>query len=168
MSRMRASSVVPGSAVNPKRALLLTTMPSEDTAFKSLGKLRYVVEQAFALLHQFTRLAIRWERRLEPHDAFVSLACSLICWQRAGNGSRRPTHDPVTSSKRPKTEAAQVSFFPQWDDFVARVGSAHCGLGRVTSCRAAGCSKVSADPLAMESFPPIAAPTPSPRPPSPR
>ncbi|MCY0932381.1 hypothetical protein OTB20_40800 [Streptomyces sp. H27-H1] len=28
------------------------------------------------------RLAVRWERRTELHDAFVSLACSLICWRR--------------------------------------------------------------------------------------
>ncbi len=46
---------------------------------KGLGKLRYVVEQTFALLHQFKRMAVRWERRLELHDAFVSLGCSLIC-----------------------------------------------------------------------------------------
>ncbi|WP_159403897.1 IS5 family transposase [Streptomyces sp. NRRL S-646] len=49
---------------------------------KGLGKLRYVVEQTFALLHQFKRLAVRWERRLELHDAFVSLGCSLICRRR--------------------------------------------------------------------------------------
>ncbi|MER6775003.1 IS5 family transposase [Streptomyces bacillaris] len=49
---------------------------------KGLGKLRYVVEQTFALLHHFKRLAVRWERRTELHDAFVSLACSLICWRR--------------------------------------------------------------------------------------
>ena len=49
---------------------------------KGLGKLRYVVEQTFALLHQFKRLAVRWERRLDLHDAFLSLACSLICWRR--------------------------------------------------------------------------------------
>jgi transposase len=49
---------------------------------KGLGKLRYVVEQTFALLHQFKRLAVRWERRLELHDAFLTLACSLICWRR--------------------------------------------------------------------------------------
>ncbi len=49
---------------------------------KGLGKLRYVVEQTFALLHQFKRLAVRWERRTELHDAFISLACSLICWRR--------------------------------------------------------------------------------------
>lgn len=47
-----------------------------------LGKLRYVVEQTFALLHQFKRLAVRWERRTVLHDAFVSLACILICWRR--------------------------------------------------------------------------------------
>lgn len=39
---------------------------------KGLGKLRYVVEQTFALLHQFRRLAVRWERRLDIHDGFVS------------------------------------------------------------------------------------------------
>ncbi|MFE7011520.1 IS5 family transposase [Streptomyces sp. NPDC057651] len=49
---------------------------------KGLGKLRYVVEQTFALLHQFKRLAVRWERRLELHDVFLSLACGLICWRR--------------------------------------------------------------------------------------
>lgn len=49
---------------------------------KGLGKLRYVVEQTFALLHNFKRLAVRWERRTELHDAFVSLACCLICWRR--------------------------------------------------------------------------------------
>jgi hypothetical protein len=47
-----------------------------------LHKLRCVVEEAFALLHHFKRLALRWERRLELHDAFVSLTCSLICRRR--------------------------------------------------------------------------------------
>ncbi|MDQ0596148.1 hypothetical protein QF037_000493 [Streptomyces canus] len=46
-----------------------------------MGKLRYVAEQTFALLHHFKPLAVRWERRTELHDAFVSLACSLICWR---------------------------------------------------------------------------------------
>ena len=47
-----------------------------------LGKLRYGVEQTFALLLQFKRLAVRWERRTELHDAFGSLACGLICRRR--------------------------------------------------------------------------------------
>jgi len=49
---------------------------------KGLGKLRYVVEQSLALLHQFRRLAIRWERRLDIHTGLVTLGCVLICWRR--------------------------------------------------------------------------------------
>ena len=49
---------------------------------KGLGKLRYVVEQTIALLHQFRRIAVRWERRLDIHDGLVSLACAMICWRR--------------------------------------------------------------------------------------
>lgn len=45
----------------------------------------------FALLHNFKRLAVRWERRTELHDAFVSLACSLICWRRASEAQERLT-----------------------------------------------------------------------------
>lgn len=59
---------------------------SPNTA--GLGKLRYLVEQTFALLHQFRRLAIRWERRLDLHDTLVSLACGLICWRRLKNPTR--------------------------------------------------------------------------------
>ncbi|MFJ8041358.1 hypothetical protein ACIRBX_12715 [Kitasatospora sp. NPDC096147] len=47
-----------------------------------LGTLRYVVEQAFALLHPLKRLATRWERRLDLHDSLVSLASALICWRK--------------------------------------------------------------------------------------
>ena len=49
---------------------------------KGPGKLRYVVEQTFALLHQFVRLAVRRERRTELPASFVSLACGLICRRR--------------------------------------------------------------------------------------
>lgn len=47
-----------------------------------LGALRYVVEQAVSLLHHFERLAVRWERRLDLHDALISLACGFVCWRR--------------------------------------------------------------------------------------
>ena len=57
----------------------------KSTGVKGLGKLRYVVEQAFALLHQFRRLAVRWERRLDIHDGLTTLACALICWRRLIN-----------------------------------------------------------------------------------
>ncbi|MER6345971.1 hypothetical protein ACWC10_29780 [Streptomyces sp. NPDC001595] len=55
---------------------------AKNPNIKGLGKLRHVVEQTLVLLHQFKRLDVRWERRTELHDAFVSLARSLICWRR--------------------------------------------------------------------------------------
>jgi transposase len=65
-----------------RRRILPVISRKGSPNIKGLGKLRYVVEQTFALLHQFKRLAVRWERRLELHNAFLSLACSLICWRR--------------------------------------------------------------------------------------
>ena len=48
----------------------------------SLGIHRWVVERTLAWLHQFRRLRIRYERRADIHDAFLSLACSIICFKR--------------------------------------------------------------------------------------
>jgi transposase len=47
-----------------------------------LGAYRWVVEAAFALLHWFRRLRIRWEIRDDIHEAFLSLGCTIICWRR--------------------------------------------------------------------------------------
>jgi transposase len=44
-----------------------------------LGRHRWVVERTFAWLDRFRRLTIRYERRHDIHDAFLSLGCSLIC-----------------------------------------------------------------------------------------
>jgi transposase len=48
----------------------------------TLGRYRWVVERSFAWLHQMKRLLVRYERRAEIHEAFLSLGCSLICWRR--------------------------------------------------------------------------------------
>jgi transposase len=50
-----------------------------------LGKYRWVVEQTFALLHWFRRLRIRWEIRDDIHEAFLHLACAIICYRRMVN-----------------------------------------------------------------------------------
>jgi len=65
-----------------KRGILPVISRRGHPDIHGLGKLRYVVEQTFALLHQFKRLATRWERRLDLHNAFVSLGCTLICRRR--------------------------------------------------------------------------------------
>jgi transposase len=44
-----------------------------------LGQRRWVVEQTFAWLNQFRRLRIRYEKRANIHEAFLSLGCALIC-----------------------------------------------------------------------------------------
>jgi transposase len=47
-----------------------------------LGIHRWVVERTLAWLHQYRRLRIRYERRAEIHEAFLSIGCSLICFRR--------------------------------------------------------------------------------------
>ena len=44
-----------------------------------LGSQRWVVERTLSWLHQHRRLRIRYERQAGVHEAFLSLACSLIC-----------------------------------------------------------------------------------------
>ena len=46
-----------------------------------LGRWRWVVERTFAWLNQFRRLRVRYEKRADIHEAFLSLGCELICWQ---------------------------------------------------------------------------------------
>ena len=44
-----------------------------------LGRWRWVVERTFAWLNQF-RLRVRYEKRADIHEAFLALACALLCW----------------------------------------------------------------------------------------
>jgi transposase len=46
-----------------------------------LGTWRWVVERTFAWLNQFRRLRVRYYKRADIHEAFLSLGCALICWQ---------------------------------------------------------------------------------------
>jgi transposase len=50
-----------------------------------LGRERWVVERTFAWLHNRRRLLVRTDRRHEIHEAFLSLACCLVCWRRIEN-----------------------------------------------------------------------------------
>jgi transposase len=44
-----------------------------------LGKFRWVIERTFAWLHGYGRLRRRLDRRVELQQAFLQLACALIC-----------------------------------------------------------------------------------------
>jgi transposase len=47
-----------------------------------LGRERWVVERGFAHLHNFRRLRIRYERNPDIHEAFLTLACAILCFRR--------------------------------------------------------------------------------------
>ncbi|QCP54114.1 IS5 family transposase [Trinickia violacea] len=50
-----------------------------------LGKTRWVVERTISWLHNFRRLRIRFERLAFIHEAFLKLACCIICWRQLQN-----------------------------------------------------------------------------------
>jgi transposase len=47
-----------------------------------LGKTRWVVERTISWLHNFRRLRIRFERLAFIHEAFMKIACCIICWRQ--------------------------------------------------------------------------------------
>jgi transposase len=60
---------------------ILPLLAMRRTAHGSgLGRGRWVVERTFAWLNQFRRLRVRYDKRGDIHEAFLSLACALICW----------------------------------------------------------------------------------------
>ena len=61
--------------ITPKIAARNTTHGS------GLGKERWVVERTFAWLHQYRRLRVRYERRADIHEAFLTIGCALICFK---------------------------------------------------------------------------------------
>jgi transposase len=45
-----------------------------------LGRYRWVVERTLSWLNRFRRLKVRYERRADIHQAFLSFGCALLCW----------------------------------------------------------------------------------------
>lgn len=45
-----------------------------------LGQHRWVVERTLAWLNRFRRLTVRYERRADLHQAFLTLGCALLCF----------------------------------------------------------------------------------------
>lgn len=44
-----------------------------------LGTQRWVIERTFSWLHNHRRLARRYDRRADIHEAFLTIGCALIC-----------------------------------------------------------------------------------------
>lgn len=47
-----------------------------------LGVWRWVVERTISWLHRYRRLRVRYERTAEIHQAFLTIACILVCYKR--------------------------------------------------------------------------------------
>ncbi|WP_342435308.1 transposase [Pseudofrankia saprophytica] len=47
-----------------------------------LGCQRLPVERTIGWIRRFRRLRTRWERRADIHQAFLTLACSIICLRK--------------------------------------------------------------------------------------
>ena len=56
-----------------------------DTS-ERLGRHRWVVERTLAWLNRYRRLTVRYERRADIHDAFLTLGCALICFNALHKG----------------------------------------------------------------------------------
>lgn len=56
-----------------------------DTS-ERLGRHRWIVERTLAWLGCYRRLAIRYERRADIHEAFLKLGCALVCFNRLRRG----------------------------------------------------------------------------------
>jgi transposase len=54
-----------------------------------LGRHRWVIERTLAWLNHFRRLTVRYERRADIHQAFLTLGCALICFTALQSGFRK-------------------------------------------------------------------------------
>lgn len=68
-----------------RRRGVASSIAKRRTAHGSgLGRVRWVVERTFAWLHGFRRLLVRCDRLARVHEAFLRLACALVCRRRLG------------------------------------------------------------------------------------
>ena len=67
-------------AAELRRRGIVPVMAQRGAAHGSgLGVTRWVVERTISWLHQYRRLRVRYERRSDIHEAFLTLGCILIC-----------------------------------------------------------------------------------------
>jgi IS5 family transposase len=69
-----------------KRGILPRIARKGIESRERLGRHRWVVERTLSWLNRFRRLTVRYERRADIHQAFLSLGCALICWKFVQQG----------------------------------------------------------------------------------
>jgi transposase len=48
---------------------------------QKLGRHRWVVERTHSWMNRYRRLKVRYERRADIHEAFLTISCALICFK---------------------------------------------------------------------------------------
>jgi transposase len=67
---------------------IATEIARRNTSHGSgMGLFRWHVEQTLGLMHQFKRLRVRDDRDDRIHEAFMTIACAIICWRRLGSSA---------------------------------------------------------------------------------
>ena len=65
-----------------KRGIRVRIARRGKDSSRRLGRHRCVIERTLACLSSYRRLTIRRERRAELHEAFLHLACAVVCFGR--------------------------------------------------------------------------------------
>ena len=56
--------------------------PQYNETLKEMYKTRWIVERTNAWLQNYRRITVRWDRFADSYEAFIDLACILICLRR--------------------------------------------------------------------------------------
>ncbi len=64
-----------------KRGILSRIARRGRESSQRLGRHRWVVERTLAWLNRFRRLKVRYERRDDIHQAFLTIGCVLLTWR---------------------------------------------------------------------------------------
>ena len=71
-------------ALTRRRIKIRIARKGRDSS-ERLGQHRWVVERTLAWLNRMRRLTVRYERRADIHQAFLTLGCCLICFNALQN-----------------------------------------------------------------------------------
>jgi hypothetical protein len=77
----QAYDIPRGYASLTQRGILDRLARKGSESRERLGRFRWVAERTIAWIFQFRRLQIRWERRDALYQAFLDLACAIICFR---------------------------------------------------------------------------------------
>lgn len=72
-------------ALTQRRIKVRIARKGIDTS-QRLGRHRWVIERTLAWLNRMRRLTVRYERRADIHQAFLTLGCALICFNALHQG----------------------------------------------------------------------------------